>query len=319
MKRWTVVVSTLTAVLLLGAGVTADPQRAVSVDELAGLRSDLEFQVRTAYRFNVPARDARLAAMERADRAWRESPQSEADRQLMAGWLRGAIAASMPGSRAPLPETPVFRVPAAVAATVAEETVVEKPIGSPTVFESPALPVENTARIVPRPAKRRVAETKAPQAGVATAPAVAQPSVAGVAPKPGPEFLASAQRPVVRPAEESSLTITKSRALTPRRPAVGVNLAELTVRVATYHDLLDEIEAAVAEASAWDAEAVESFRRLVTRAKEEHRFATLYYGILSAKERDRVLRPRDPKRVVRAAAEAVKQWRALQDRDFLAP
>ncbi|MEM9353412.1 MAG: hypothetical protein AAGA92_10395 [Planctomycetota bacterium] len=312
MKRWTVVVSTLTAALLLGAGVTANPERSVSVDELAGLRSDLEFQVRTAYRFDVPARNARLAALEDADRVWQESPQTEGDRRLMAAWLRGAIGASMPGSRAALPELPGFSL-RAVEEAVVQSPVIEAPIETPVAAESPAPPVVSSADAAPTVAARVLPEAQGPPVGTGAALTVVRSAATAVTPTAHAEPVVRGEEPVGRTDDASSLLVSA------KRSAVGLNLGELTVRVATYHDLLDEIEAMVADASAWDAGAVGSVRRLAKRARAEHRFATLYYGVLTAEERDRVLRPRDPESVFRAAAEAVKQWRALQDRDFLAP
>jgi hypothetical protein len=107
-ERTTAVISSLVAVVILGAVVTAQPARTTPRDRLASLESDLRFQLDLRWRQDHGAYDERVAELESTLEAWRKSPQSENDMKLFAEWLREAIVRSLPGEPGELPATPSF-------------------------------------------------------------------------------------------------------------------------------------------------------------------------------------------------------------------
>jgi hypothetical protein len=63
-----------------------------------------------AYRQHPDERARRQEQLTAAVIAWRAAPRSEANNEQLAVWLRAAILSSMPGSKEPLPATPIFAV-----------------------------------------------------------------------------------------------------------------------------------------------------------------------------------------------------------------
>ncbi len=133
-ERITAIVSTLVAIAILAAGVTAH-QSLVPLDELQRLESDLQFQLEWAFRHDSKERSQRLAKLDETIEAWHASPRSQEDRRLFSSWLLESTVRSMPGTTKPLPKVPVFGKPSV--ATLAEpekiKVVQSKPIESETV------------------------------------------------------------------------------------------------------------------------------------------------------------------------------------------
>ena len=109
-ERLTAFVSTMVAVAILAAGVTAH-QSAAPVDsdsDVVQIASDLRFQLEMTFRHDVREREKRLAQFDAVMAAWNVAPQSNADRELLLAWLREAGANSLPGVMRPLPHVPDF-------------------------------------------------------------------------------------------------------------------------------------------------------------------------------------------------------------------
>lgn len=335
-ERTTATFSTLVAIAILGAAVTAQPAGSPAVDRLTNLESDLRFQLDLAYRHDGSLLRERLSQLDAAIETYRLSPQSEADGRVLAGWLRESIIRSLPGDLRELPETPTFSSPPghAVATIPAPEAA-----GQPSTPPSPELAdsTENespqpTTALKPTPAPPQPATPK-PQANIAAnnaAPAIkpaatiapapplvdltprvepqpeapaAERSVA-VSKPPAPAIAASAvsnQRPVDPPAKAPTPLAAPSVAA-----PVTVNLAELKARIDGYHDGLAEVEAA---ALAGDQVSREQVNQLVTEVEQlasQYQFVRLYYDALTEAERRSVAAPQSPA----ATVELVDQQRA---------
>lgn len=104
----TLVVSSLTAMALIGAAVTAQPARTTTEDRLTNLESDLRFQLELRWRSNRPIYFERAAAVDAVMDSWRQSRQSAGDSDTLADWLHGAMASSLPGESGVLPPAPKF-------------------------------------------------------------------------------------------------------------------------------------------------------------------------------------------------------------------
>lgn len=107
-ERLTAAVSTLVAIAILGAAVTAQQARAPQGDRLASLESDVRYQFNLAYRHDRPTHHRNLERFNDVLDAWQASPRSAADDQLLERWMREAIAQSMPGRGGELPPAPTF-------------------------------------------------------------------------------------------------------------------------------------------------------------------------------------------------------------------
>ena len=111
-ERITAILSTVVAVAILAAGVTAHQSHNVTTeDSLSLLESDLRFQIDMAFRQNPGEGAARMSQVDEAVSAWHASPQSEIDRSRMADWLLEATIRCMPGTMEALPEVPRFGLP----------------------------------------------------------------------------------------------------------------------------------------------------------------------------------------------------------------
>ena len=88
--------------------MTAQPSRTTPSDRLAQLESDLRYQLELGSRLDRAAFDSRSKQLEDALEAWRQSPQSRGDYELITGWMRQAILRSLPGESGEWPATPEF-------------------------------------------------------------------------------------------------------------------------------------------------------------------------------------------------------------------
>ena len=176
-ERTTGMVSALVAAAILGAVVTAQPSRTLPRDRLASLESDLRFQLELRWRQNRGTYNQRVAELETSLKAWQKSPQSEADANLMAQWLREAIVQSLPGESGELPPAPAFGEKPTKAIVAAATR--EKQAGRGGTLESAVRSQGSNAR--PNGAKQTNAHAVAPNhSGVhraVTMPARSQPAI----------------------------------------------------------------------------------------------------------------------------------------------
>ncbi len=107
-ERITAIASTLVAIAILAAGVTAEQSRRPQTTSLDQLESDLRFQLHAGFRHDDHERLARLEQVEQVLDVWRQSTRTEADGRLLADWLLQATICSMPTSHNPLPAAPMF-------------------------------------------------------------------------------------------------------------------------------------------------------------------------------------------------------------------
>lgn len=87
---------------------------AQSSANLQSLVNDTAVQFKLAYRHNATEHRRRHQQLVETITAWRAARRNDVNNRMLAGWLRGAIRNSMPGSRDPLPPMPKFQ-PAAAA------------------------------------------------------------------------------------------------------------------------------------------------------------------------------------------------------------
>jgi hypothetical protein len=127
-ERTTTIVSALVALAILGLGVTAQPTGDPTSGRNEALESDLRFQIAMSWRHDGGTREARDAQLTETLAAWKASPQTEGDQQLLEKWLRGAIVGTLPGESGEFPPTPAFSEPA-----VATKTEDKPPVPSSAV------------------------------------------------------------------------------------------------------------------------------------------------------------------------------------------
>jgi hypothetical protein len=176
--------------------VTAAP---ASISRLQLLVNATATQFKVAYRHHAAEQRQRREQLAAAIAAWRAAARSEVNNDRLAGWLRGAIRASMPGAREPLPPLPEFdrqpvvaaappRAPLLKPATTAEKPVapvvapVDAPIVAPSAVKRVAKTVAEAAPIPPTPS-----ESKTEDVDIFAPPSEA-PIDTSTAPEPSPEL-----------------------------------------------------------------------------------------------------------------------------------
>src|SRR5688500_5702736 len=107
-ERFTVLASATVAIAILGAAVTAQPSRTTPSDRLERLESDLRYQLELESRVNPPLYAVRTKTLDGVLEAWRRSPQSAGDYQLLMGWLKQSLSRSLPGDGSEWPPAPQF-------------------------------------------------------------------------------------------------------------------------------------------------------------------------------------------------------------------
>jgi hypothetical protein len=347
-ERATALLSAMTAIAILGVVVTAQPPRTSPSDRLVRLESDLRYQLELGSRVDPATFAQRTKSLDAALDAWRKSPQSAKDFELMRGWLRAALVKSLPGEEGAWPEGPVFSQAAEVRVVrkeVVEEdersqesggrsqgdTVVAKEVTATPSVDAP----HNT-----KPQAAKASEVVAAKP-VITPPAVTPPVVAkqnpqraanvDVAKRSAPTAaqaagsykgvkaeLVGAKPPVTADLRQSA----DSRAVKVEaaKPApVAVNLAELNARVGGYHEGLREIEAAVVAGR--EGMTVGQVAKLVGQLEQlagHYQFVQLYYDSLTKEERPSATEPRSMAATVELVERERARVEAAQDEDFLA-
>ena len=117
-ERLTAILSTIVAVALLGAGVTAQQSLSQRTDDVSRLESDLRFQIRSAFRQTPNEAEQRLQQLDELMLQFHSQQRSESQRERLTEWLQASISRSIPGSIQPLPESPSFASDRPTASTV---------------------------------------------------------------------------------------------------------------------------------------------------------------------------------------------------------
>jgi len=347
-ERITAILSTLVAIAILAAGVTAHQSRA-PLDELERLEADLQFQLDWAFRHDTKERSRRLARLEETLDAWRASPRSEEDRKLLATWLLESTIRSMPGTTKPLPTVPQFGKPTVVAlaepiAAQLEESKVEQPKSIEKAIEKKtvqmtavAADIRQQATLLTTPTNHDVAvlgeipEKTAHKAssivspehnvvvldevadGTANLVLIAEPNNAQ------PEN-SLAKLPQISPPEMGTVKVDPPKEEMPSKryeEPVRINLTELAARIAGYHASLDQIETELLFAKSPDLNFLEKRVKELRALTRDFRFVKLYYAALSEKERKQISAPRWMSAALAEIERLIQQNESQQEGDFL--
>jgi hypothetical protein len=328
-ERLTAFVSTLVAIAILAAGVTAHQHSTPEVTDATQLGSDLRFQLEMSFRHDTRERDLRLSRLDEVMAAWQKSPQSETDREALMSWLREAGARSLPGALRVLPKTPEFSTPQ----PLVEHTVQKVPgvQGAPQVTQTPVNKTTKpekeefaTARprlltqapteqpVTPTPAdplEEEMIELRQPPSLDPIAGAVQQAKAREIAPRPGPPSETSVR--------EKNLLASVPVAAKNVPEEVGVNLTELAARIAGYHDGLDEVELALLRMENPDLTVVtEQINRLDSMTRD-YGFVDLYYQSLTDAEQKSVIAPRSMRATLDEVERQLSRCEEVRDGDFL--
>lgn len=312
-ERLTAFVSTIVAVAILAAGVTATQQQEFPGDDATQAVADLRFQLDMAFRHDARERDTRIAQLDSLVSAWEKSPKSADDQAMLFQWLQESAGRSLPGALAPLPALPVFSSPAPpIVHEVKKVPVDEKPIviaPSQPVGSQPSLVKKSVVQtpITPTPNDPLEEEMVALRQPESLAPdtTIPQPKNSSVAPRPAIQ-------------EEPKLVPQQLLASVPiNKEPVGVNLTELAARIAGYHDSLDEVETALLRMNSPSLDVVIEQINSLDRMTRDYGFVTLYYDSLSTKERQQVIEPRSMKSTLVEVDRQLDRCAEILDGDFL--
>ncbi len=299
-ERITAILSTIVAVVILAAGVTAQQSRSSRTDELVHLESDLRFQMESAFRLNPKQGAERVKQLEAVLATWREAPQTAADRRLLADWLLEATIRSMPGSIQSLPSAPQF--------------------GRSEVAETPPIP----PRVDPLPLSTEsslVVTTEVIDPPSEPAPVVATSAVF-FAPTDPPVELSPINHPPT-PVESLFVEVSTKIAVAATPPApqvvepVVINLTELKARIAGYHRGLDEVEAALLVHERPQFKRLSRQIHSLNGLTKDFQFVRLYYESLTPVERRAVESPRSMKATLAELSRHLQRLEREVEADFL--
>ena len=276
-ERITAILSTLVAVAILAAGVTAQRSPSAPTDELVYLESDLRFQLESTFRLNPKQGVERVKQFEAVLASWRQAPQTGADRRLLADWMLQATIRSMPGSIEPLPAEPQF----------GQSESAEAPPAPLPVAASPQSP----AKISP------VVNADALDQPNKSTPVVATTAVSSASSDTLAEQLpvdptrSSEEHPVVE--VSTKVVRPETQPVTPQVvEPVEINLTELSARIAGYHRGLDKVEAALLVHERPQFERLSRQIHLLEGLAKDFQFVGLYYESLSPAKRRTIGPPR---------------------------
>ena len=318
-ERATALLSAMLAVAILGAAVTAQSSRSTPSDRLTRLESDLRYQLDLDSRLDRSTFQQRSKQLDSTLEAWRKSPQSQSDYELVTAWLREALMRSLPGETGVWPVTPEFSAPARVArkeivedASRAEVRPTNQPVAASKNDTQPAgAKQKSVASKVTgsSPLAKPAGDGSAVAESGASPPRAASIAEAPTKKTPVAEH-SSTKKP--RPANAAETEIARRTAPTPSQTsaaysevpatpvAVGteapkpveVNFAELNARIGGYHEGLREIEAAVVADQ--DKMTVGTVAKLVGQLEQlagQYQFVRLYYDALNRDEQHFVMAP----------------------------
>jgi hypothetical protein len=337
-ERATAVVSTLVAIAILGAAVTAQQVSGPVADAVADFESDLRYQIELTLRHDGLALKAAQAGVDNVLAAWRGSPQSATDRRLLLEWFDAAISATMPGHSGKLPPQPEFTSEAPIIVTPPPRPATPGPTAPTPVATEPAEMHETpVAPIEPAPAVSEVTEPApvAPQATTVEAAVVEPPVVDStpaehsitVAPaddgpsQPPTTPIAPPSVPLIEPIAEVPALEAPPVGATPYETttepaAVNVNLAELNARVGGYNQQLAEIEASMVVEDGVSGQRLTTLVEEIEQLAQQYQFVKLYFDSLTDSERRRVSEPRSMSDAISLASRLAA--REQDASDFLA-
>ncbi len=316
-ERLTAFVSTVVAVAILAAGLTAHQNQAPATTDIVQIASDLRFQFEMAFRHDTRERDLRLAQLDALMTEWQASPQSAEDREALQSWLQTAAGRSLPGAMEPLPELPKFSQAAPVVHQVNKVPVVIEPVK--TAEHSLSAPVANstdTLAVAPIPVTPTPSDPlEEEMIALRQPPSINPGDVAEdaiyqeVAPRPGlsePKY-----------GEKNLLaSVAVNKAPNDEEP-VGVNLTELVARIAGYHDALDEVETSLLRLDAPSLDVVTEQIQQLDIMTRDYGFVNLYYESLTPTERKTVSEPRSMKSTLGEIERQLKRCEDTLDSDYL--
>ena len=203
-------------------------------------------------------RDARLAQVEAVMAAWKASPQTDQDRELLIDWLSETVVRSMPGSVEDLSPQPEFNKSNPAKVAKVQQAALPKQLTLSTI-QAPALLAGGAIpdiEVTPTPYDpfEEDGEQNVPAASEKMVklaqPITVIPAQQRVVNKPLIEMAALTQAPLpdsLRPDPELAestppLELSPPVTAPPAEEPVAVNLTELAARIAGYHDGLDEVE-----------------------------------------------------------------------------
>jgi hypothetical protein len=343
-ERITAALSTVVAIALLGAALSAQQAQAPTADYLASLEADLRLQLDLAFRHDGGARRKQVAALEATLQAWRESAQSADDHELLVEWMQTAIRHTMPGAAGKLPPTPEFEEIPLPAAVEPAPALVDEPAPTPAEQPAPtqappaeiaAAPVSDAPGVTPIAVPPAVVvEPIADERPAIDEAVIEAPSAAG-APVPetpvAPVEHSITVPPVVGPVEAEDSDsgpavvdasgedeMPAAQIVDPVPPVVRINLAELNARILGYHQGLDEIEAALVADGEFSPERLAALVDHLEHLATQYQFVSLYYGALTADEQAATVAPRsiiDAVDLVAAQVAAASDGDPLEDFD----
>jgi len=285
-ERITAIVSTLAAIAILAAGVTAQQQHTAPSQELAQLESNLRFQLDHGFRHDTGARRKRLAKLEQVIAAWQQSARTPSDQRLLGAWMLESTIRSMPGTVEALPDVPLFGVAASPLPPVASAQTVS----AQGRFDNSSSPEQQPSALDKSDIPNSEDASHSPQAN--QAPAGPTHLVATTEPRSGEtrltvqsweqDFTASAS------ATDSA---SRSRGEAPVEPA-RINLTELAARITGYHDRLDEVETKLLTLEETDLDVLAELVGELDEMSGAFRFVQLYYDALTTQERRAITSPR---------------------------
>jgi hypothetical protein len=329
-ERLTAFVSTVVAVAILAAGVTAHQSAAPKVTDVVQVASDLRFQLEMAFRHDIRERETRLAQLDAVMAAWNIAPQDDADRELLLVWLRAAGANSLPGVMQALPPVPEFSSSQLVRAENAPPAehqvrkVLTPEVKQPAVRQdaqteyaatAPALSSHSAhkpALVTPTPIdplEEEMIALRQPESLVSGSRG-SEPRQHAVAPRPG-----NGEQPQV--GEQNllaSVLVTNDSAVD---APVRVNLTELAARIAGYQDCLDEVELALLRLDVPDLEVLKQQVEKLDSMTQDYGFVRLYYDSLTPRERQSILEPRSMQATLKEVRRQLKRCEEVRDGDYL--
>ncbi len=300
-ERFTSIASTLVAVAILAAGVTAQQSRQAPHEELTRLESDLRFQLERAFKHDGSRRDETMAQVDQVVQSWQASPQSGNDRALFATWLTEATTHAMPGAHKTLPLAPEFGQPEqAMPLAVVQPTEVAPALIEPTTNDSaPTIAVDVTDEVASTSLSNTTELFKQPTATAAS------PHISLLAADP---LKLNLETPTPNaPAQFSQIS---------NRP-VPINLTELTARITGYHHGLDDVETQLRTTNLPSFEILAREVHQLEEMAKDFRFVKLYYDSLTERERRFVSSPRSMGGMLAEIYRHVDRLEQTQDDDFL--
>ena len=280
-ERLTAVVSTLVAIAILAAGVTAHQSHNAPRDELAQMESDLRFQLDQAFRHDEGERTRRIDQLEATMQAWNDVPHSQENQKMLASWLLESTIRSMPGTTQPLPSIPVFNQPQA--ATTSQPATVS--LTSQQSLDPSVATKESASATEPDP---RQSESQSP--------------------------VQKAHPPKSRLA---STALPPDELPSPDPKPVKINLTELSARIAGYHEGLDQIETTLLLAETADIELLEHQTQRLEQLTRDFRFVRLYHESLSEAERRNIRPPRSMEATLAELDRLLRLSEQAEGGDFL--